>query len=650
MITVLRHFFVDTWLGRAAALIVFLSFIGLGGTFVGLGGGGFGDTGNHVVKLGKLSVTPQELAHSINQQVVFLQQTGIAPEAMQSPAAQNEISHTALRNIIVAKEAELAARRNGIFLSDDTIVKTVHEMPEFKDEKGQFDSVKMDNILNRNGLDHAFLVSQTKRLLYSQATMLGFGGMVTVPTSVVDHITSYFTKIRSADIAEFPFAAGPGATSVNDKSLKRFYSNHLDLFKEPELRHARIVALTPESVSKTLEVPDSVLQNLYKERSRDYNAPETRTVQVLAFHNEADAKQASQKWGSSQNWDAVQKLFPKAIPASLDDARQSDFPDEDLAKAVFALKVNVTSSPVKTAAGWSVVRVLKITPPRHVSFEQVRDKMRDEVRQGEANVALRARLKSFEEAIAGSTTLDKIPDNIGAIPAEGSLDEHGLTQSGSPAPLPGNEELQKAIIKQIFSQKKGEYPRVISLKDGSAFAILVEDIIPGRQKSFEEAHTQVLLAWQADQKKREANIKATDFYQKAKKAQNLEEVIDNKDKAIHFRRDMKFSVTQTHKELPALVSHAVVRMKKGEIVMLESADSFWLIHFKGEQLPPQNEYVAVQQRLKQQLAQGLQDDIAETIGMDYTRQIPPKKFNPTLFNQVSQSALQQVLATIGRAQ
>ncbi|MDF7674587.1 peptidyl-prolyl cis-trans isomerase [Acetobacteraceae bacterium ESL0709] len=648
MITALRHFFVDSWLGRLTALIVFVAFIGFGGTFVGMGG--FGDTDNQITRVGDLKVTPQELAHSINQQIVFLQQTGVTPAQMQSKQAQDEISHIALRNLIVAKEAELAAMRNGIRLSDETILQAVHDMPEFKGSDGQFDSAKMEEVLSRNGLDHAFLINQTRRMLNSQATLLGFGGAATLSPGEINQVATYFSRIRLADIAEFPFDAQPAVTRVDDATLKRFFDNHRDLFTEPEFRHARIVALTSESVAQTLEVPDEVLKKLYESRSRDYNMPETRSVEVLSFKTQGEAQKAAQAWRSVNEWAEIQKQYPQAIAANLGDARQSDFPDPVMAKAIFAAKEGEIAKAVQTDSGWSVVHVTNITAPRHVTFEQVHDKMRDEVRKSEADVALKARFRNFEEAIAESTTLDKVPDNIGAVPAEGSLDAQGMTQAGVPAPLPGNEGMRKAIVRQIFEQKEGEFPHAVSLPDGNAFAVLVDKIIPGRQKKFEEAHTQILMAWQADQKKHQANIRATDFYQKAKSAKSLKDAIGRGDKDIHFRSDLRFSVEHAPDGIPALIVQAVGRMDPDQIVMLESGNSFWLVHFTKAQLPPQSDYMMMQKQLSQQLNMGLQNDLSETVGMAYTRQVLPKKFDPALFGQVSQSALQQILAVAGRGQ
>lgn len=649
MITLLRHFFVDTWLGRMTALIVFLAFIGFGGTFVGIGG--FGGDDGQITQVGKLKITHQELAHGIRQQVVFLQQTGISPEQMKSKAAQDEISHTALRNLVVAKEAELAAERNGIKISDETILQTVHDMPEFKGANGKFDSAKMDDLLNRNGLDHPFLINQTRRMLNSQATMLGFGVTTSLPSREIDQIATYFSKARVADIAEFSFKAQPAAGKVDEDTLKRFFDNHRGLFTEPEFRHARIVALTPESVSKTLEVPDEVLRKLYESRSRDFNAPETRNVEVLAFKTRTEAEKAETTWRSLDDWAAIVKHYPQAIAASLDEARQSDLPDPALAKGAFSVpKSGEISAPVKTDAGWSLIHVTKIEPPHHVTFEQARDKIRDEVRKSEADVTLKARFKSFEEAIAESTTLDKIPDNIGAIPAEGSLDAQGMTQGGTPAPLPGNEQLKKAVVKQVFEQKEGEFPHAVALQDGSAFAVLVDKIIPGHQKKFEESHTQVLMAWQEAEKKREANIQATALYQKAKTAKSLKAVMNENDGKVHFTGDVQFSVKQPPANIPAMIVQAVSRMDQNQIVMLESDQSFWLIHFTKEQLPSQGDYVMLQKQLSQQLGQGLQGDISETVGMAYTRVVPPRKFDPARFNEVSEAALQQVLAVMARGQ
>jgi peptidyl-prolyl cis-trans isomerase C len=58
---------------------------------------------------------------------------------------------------------------------------------------------------------------------------------------------------------------------------------------------------------------------------------------------------------------------------------------EDFAKAAFATEVGKVSDPVKTEFGYHLIKVTAKTPPKDVSFSQVKDKVREELVAREIN-------------------------------------------------------------------------------------------------------------------------------------------------------------------------------------------------------------------------------------------------------------------------
>lgn len=640
MITVLRHFFVDTWFGRALVLLSFVAFIGLGGTFVGLGGAGLGGGGQDVVLVGRDGITPQAFGRSLEQRLAMLRERGVPSSELAQPGARGEVAHDVLRELILTKEAGLAAQRNGISVSDDTIRETVFAMPAFRNAQGVFDPKKMNDILQRNGLDHAYLVDQTKRLLLAQGVLLGLGDSARVPPALIGQVARFLTAQRTVDLLKLPFADGKLTATPDEAQLRRFYDNHPADFKEPEFRHARIVLMTPESVAASLEVPDKTIEAVYKEREREYNLPELRTVEVMSVSSEAQAQAIAKAWEADPSWKALQARFPDAIPATLADARQSDFPDDALAKATFSHRLGQIVGPIKTAAGWSVLCVTGFKSPHVTTLEQAREGIRDEIRKMQAPELLKTRLKSFEEAVAGSTTLEKIPADIGAVPASGSLDAHGLTEDGTPAPLPGSVALRTAVIKQIFAQPANAMPHVVTTPDGSAFAVVVDRVQPGRLRSFDDCRAQVETAWESAAKKRAQDALATQLLQQAKKT-SLAAAVTATPPGTTLKTALVSSRLKPLEGVPAFVAQSVFRIPVGKTEMLEADGAFWLIDVTDAKAAPADQLEEVRRQLTTTQEKGLQADIFETLGRAYTKEAPPKKFDPALFERVTQGAFQQ---------
>ncbi|MBA5726859.1 peptidylprolyl isomerase [Bombella mellum] len=654
MITALRHFLVDSWLGRVIAFVVFASFIVLGGTFFGLGGGMAGLGGDTVAQVGSHKITPVEFQKAVQRQVAYLmQQNGGAVELLRTPEGRQEIGHAALRNLILVHEGAQAGKRNGLNPGDETIRGVIFAMPDFRDPSGRFSPQKMDSLLHVNNLSHQDLIQETRRMLYGRATMLAFGQTVQPPAQEVDWMVNHVGHGQVVDMVRLPFSLGEVSTQPTDEQLKRYYQNHLWQFRQPEYRHARIVVMTAGSVAKTLQISDADLQASYKMKMEDsveaarYNSPELRSIEVLAVTDEATAGQLAAAWQGGQTWKALQKQYPRAIPATLDDARQTDLPDPALAKVAFATPEGHVSPPVHTAAGWSVVHVLSIKPAKHASFESLKDSIREDLANERAAAMLKDRQRAFEEAVAGSVTLDKVPADIGAFPLEGSLDAHGNLPGGEPAPLPGDVALRQAIISQVFSQKKDEPPHVVTEPDGSSFAVLVDDVTPGRQDSYETARQAVVDAWMADARKHATEQRATALYQQAKKEGLRQALAGQKEESL-LRKDEHFSRLQQRHDVPALILRAALQQKVGETAMLQEGDGYWLVNVIGTYEESPTLMQAIRQRLTVQMTGAYRNDLQETLGMSYTRAAPPRHFNAALFNDVNERVLSMISGRLGQ--
>ncbi|MCX5614038.1 peptidylprolyl isomerase [Bombella saccharophila] len=653
MITALRHFLVDSWLGRVLALLVFASFVVLGGTFFGIGGGA-GLGGDVVVRIGGHSVTPMELQQAIQRQIAYaIQQNGGSPEILKAPQAREELGRAALRTLILTREGEVAGQRNGLTPSDDTIRAVVFSMPVFQDPTGKFDPQKMEAVLKGNQLDHQSLVNETRNMLYGSATTFNFGQGMVAPTAQVDWMVNFFTHGRVVDLIRLPFSLGDVATQPTDEQLKRYYQNHLWQFHVPEYRHARLVVMTAGSVAKTLSVSDEDVKAAYDQKMKDpaeaarYNRPELRTVEVLAVTDKTLAQKIAAMWKKGASWESLQKQHPSAIPASLNDARMTDFPDPMLGKAVFATGAGVVSDPIQTAAGWSVVHVVSVKPAYQANFTDMKDSLREDIANARAVPLLKERTRSLEEEVAKSATLDQIPADIGAFPLAGTMDEKGNIPGGEPAPLPGDAALREALLQQVFSQKKDEPPHIVTQPDGSAFAVLVDNIVPAHQGSYEEMGDKVKEAWLDDARKHAMEQRATSLYQHAK-TDGLRRAVDGQSEASLLQKDEHFSRLQQRQDVPALILRAAMEQKEGETVMLQEGDAYWLVNVTGSYEESPTLTASLRQNIMTQMAEAYRADLRETLGMSYTRSAPPRHFNAGLFNDINNRVFSSVSGRLGQ--
>ncbi|UMM08355.1 peptidyl-prolyl cis-trans isomerase [Gluconobacter frateurii] len=632
MITTLRHLLVDSWAGRAAAILIFLAFIGwgVGDVYSNMGT----SSSNTIVQVGSRSITPDDLARALSTQLpAAAQQMGLADASHLPDGTKQQIARQVLHNLVIQNEVQLAGERAGMNVPDELIRKEIFAIPAFHNAAGQFDRAMLNDRLTRIGITEKRLIQMIREDIISRGLLQGMGASVQAPTSLMDRLFAFDADQRVLDVLRVPFTAGTVPAAPTDEQLHRYYDNHPQDFRTTEYRHAKMVVMTADSVAKTIEVPDDVLHKLYDFQARTYNVPETRTLQVLTFQDEAKANAAATAWRNTNAWDAIQKASPDAAAVALPHVRQSDIPNPELAKLAFAAPANQISGPTKTEAGWVVFNITDVVAPHQTSFEQAKNDLRDQVQKQEAPQALQARLTQFQDAIAGSTTLEKIPSNLGAIPAAGSLDARGMTQDGVPAPIPGDAGLRQSIIQHIFSQKKDAQPVVVNGPDGSAFAVAVDEVHPGTLRPFTEVRDQVVQAWTADQQRHVADARVTALFTEAKKG-TLAKALENQPEAASLRKDVAVSRVHPDQSLPQNVLRAAFGLKVGTTGMYEGPDAFWLVNVTAQKPGDAGDSQSLRHDLDAQYVQSLQADIPMALDAALEKTVPVSHMNMNLFNQV----------------
>ncbi|WP_246091433.1 peptidylprolyl isomerase [Swingsia samuiensis] len=307
MITHLRHYLIDSWVGRVIALLVFFA-------FVGWGAGDYffsGDTpnGNSIIKVGDRNISPNDFAQAFSRGLqAQAQQMGLSDPSRIPASTKHEIASIVLHNLVIQREIQLAAQRSNMVVPDELVRKEIFSLPVFHNAAGQFDRSKFNDTLRRIGLTEGRFIALMREDINSRSLMQGMGSSVQVPSSLVNHLVGFYSQQRVVDVVRIPFSGETVAQNPTEAQLHRYYDNHPQDFHAPEYRHAKIAVMTLESVEKTIEVPDDVLHKLYDFQARNYNVPETRSLQVLTFTTENDAKNAAQKWHDSNDWEAVQKV------------------------------------------------------------------------------------------------------------------------------------------------------------------------------------------------------------------------------------------------------------------------------------------------------------------------------------------------------
>ena len=622
MISTLRHLVVDSWLGRIIALLIFLAFVGWGvGDMVGSYNG---DQANIAVKIGTRQIGAEELASAIqNEMPRVAQQMGVSNAAQLTPDVRQQVAQGVLQRMLAQNEALALADRNGMKVPDALVRNEIFAMSVFHGTNGQFDRKLFDSKLRQIHLTERDLLAKVRDDIGARNLLEGLGSGMKVPSSVLAQLIKYNTLEHRVDLLRIDSASVAVPVAPEEAQLRRFYDLHPWLYRSTEYRHAKIVLLTADSIARTLTIPDADLKRFYEFELQKYDVPETRNLEVLTVSDRKSADALVSAWKADGDWTAIQKRDPSAAAVAFPGARQADIPSPELAKAAFVAPSGEVEGPVESPAGWIVFRVTAITPPHKTDFEHAKAAIRDEVARSQAPQLLGSRVATLQDAIAGSADLEQIPTDLGAVPAQGSLDAQGMTKDGEIAPLPGSDAVRKAVIARIFTQKKGEKPSLVNGPEGSAFAVLVDEIEPGHVKPYEAVREQVGHDWLRERQMHGADERATTIMQAARKTGSLVKAVAGTGDENALQKNVVVSRMQNG-GLPSGLLSQIFSTPIGETGMIADGDTLYVFTVNGTLAATAESTKALRESMQSQLQETMRADVPVVFVHSLEGQIKPK--------------------------
>ena len=632
MISYLRRVLVESWLGRVVAIVIFLAFVGWGiGDVIGF----MSEETDVVARVGQHRIPTRDLAMALRSEMpTITQQMGVKDPSAMSPIMQGQVARQILQRLIAQAELLEAARQLKIIVPDSAIRAEVFSLPYFKGPTGQFDRSVFNQRLSAQGLSEQQVLDMIRDDLTVRALLQPMAQGASVSTTMLDTLVNYGAQTRLVDLVSLPVAAQPAPPAPDNATLQRYYANHLWQFGNPELRHARIVVLSAQTVADTITIDDERLKRVYDEQSSRYNVPQTRDIQLITASSEADAQKIATAWKLNGDWQGAQNVIKSAASVDMPGTRPATIPSDVLKQALFQAPQGQIMGPVKTEMGWAVFRVTKILPAHSTSFADAKPDILKQYRAAMAPSVVTERRRQLQDAIAGKG-LDAIPDTVGASAISGSLDAQGNTADKQPAPIPASGKLRDAIIHQIFVQNVGDNPSLIDGPDNSWFAVAVDSVTPATPRAFEQAKTDVVAAWQADARRHAADQQATALFVATRQKGSL---AAQNTSGVQIVRDIPFSLANPNKGLPSEIASYIPRMKAGQAVMAENGQSFFVAVVTRVFVPSPPASPDMLQKLKNNLSQAYGDDLAASYVQVLNKRLPA---------HINNAAIQAALSAAG---
>ena len=584
--------------------------------------------------VGDRKIEPPEFVEAFRQQVAQVSRM-LGGRTEPTPAMRRGIAGQTLERLIVQAAIGGEVQRLGLAVPDEALRRAVFEIPAFRGRSGAFDRGVFENVLRQNNLTEGRFLELMRSDLGQRQLMEALQVGAHAPETLLGQVYAFQRETRVAELVELPFSAAAEPPAPSADELQRAYADDPARYSAPAYRRIKAVVLSPDTLAADIPVAEADIEAWYALHRSEFGGPERRTLEVIVAQDEGVAQRLATAWIAGADWAQMQKeaAAAGASSAQLDDAAQADIPGAELGAAAFAAGAEVVSGPVKSAFGYQVFRVVKVTPGSEQALDAVHDQVRLRVARERAVDEVYGRANKLEDALSAGTPLDDLPGDLGVAAVAGTLDAQGNTRDGEPAPIPGSTALRSALITAAFAAVKGEPAKMIEGPEQSYFAVAVEDETAPVVKPFEAVEGQVRENWVRDARRRAQEQVAAKLLAAVKAGGSLDDAAVVAGLRV-ARTPALVRGTPTEGVARELVE-PVFGLKAGEATMVESPQGFVVARLAEVGSPDPGADPVGAQTMRTALTSALGQDIEMTYAAALRDRAKPQ-VNRTMLESLTQ--------------
>lgn len=587
-----------------------------------LGLAGFGATNlsgtvRTVGSAGDKLISVDSYARQLQQEIRAVeQQTGqVLPFAQ---AQQMGIDRAVLQRLVATRSLDHEAAQIGLSIGDEQLRTRILEIGAFSGIDGSFDREGYRFALEQTGLTETEFETQLREEVARTILQGAILGGIAMPDAYVDTLITYVGEQRS-----FTWSMLDGDDLVepigtpDDATLRAHYDENIADFTLPETKEITYAWLSPDALLDQVEVDEAALREAYAARDADFNQPERRLVERLAFLDADAANAAAASLTAGETFDGL----VEARGLTLEDVDLGDVAQSELGAAgadVFAAEVGAVVGPYPSTLGPALFRVNAVLAEQVIPFEEAIEMLRPQLAADRAVRLVEAQAENFSDLMAGGATLENLS-------AETDL---GLGQIDWTVQSTDGIAAYEAFREAARAVGPDDFPEIEQLDDGGLFALRLDSVLPPRPAPFDDVRDDVLAHWQAQETAAQLSAQMQDQVAQLNAGVSFADLgLDAIVEENLLRSDF---VPQT----PPAFLQEVFEMEVGEARVVASDAAALLVQLDAVAPPAEDgDVAALRTQLARQATQQLASDIFEVYASEITRSADP---------QINQQALQAV--------
>jgi peptidyl-prolyl cis-trans isomerase D len=442
-------------------------------------------------------VNGEEITQNELSQAVEMQRRQLAQQLGKDfdPALLDEkmLKDSALKGLVDRKLLLQGAADSKFGFSEASLDQQILQTPEFQVD-GKFSADKFDQVIRQLGFSRLqFRQMMAQEMLIGQVRA-GLAGSSFVTDAQVDAFARLEKQTR--DFATLTLTADTASAKVTDDEIKAHYDEHAKEFMSPEQVVLDYIELKKSSFFDQVQVKDADLQAAYQKEVGNL-AEQRRAAHILIEVNDklndaqakAKIEEIQARLAKGEDFAALAKEFSQdpgsaSKGGDLGYAGQGVY-DPAFETALYALKKDQVSVPVRSSFGWHLIKLLGVEAPSVPTFASLKDKLTHELKSQQVEQRFVDAMKKLEDSAYEASDL--------AQPAQ----ELGLkVQTSAPFGREGGEGItsNRAVIQAAYSPEvleNGANSGALELDPETAVVVRVKEHRQPEQLPLEAVSTAI---------------------------------------------------------------------------------------------------------------------------------------------------------------
>lgn len=443
---------------------------------------------------------------------------------MAAQLGDDGLKNMALNSVVSQVLLRQKAKEEGYRASTEDVATAIAGISMFQKD-GQFDKATYQSFLATQRRDQAAFEQQMRDDLTNNQFRESLQATAFVTKAQMEQYQTLRNQKRDIELFTLKAASFEPQVQITDEQITKYYDEHKAQFMTEEKIKVAYIDLNQDALAKTVVVDDAGLQAYYDEHKDRYLTPESRNTShiLAAVADPAQDAEAKKKIDAIYaDIQAGKKTFEEAAKTDSDDKATAETAgvvgdvaagswDPDFEKAVFAAELNKVSEPVKTGAGYEIIRVNSVKAAVQKTYEEVKAQVEQDFRRAGAD-------KLFLEA-AEKLQTTAYEQNGDLAPAakviNATVQESGwLTRTQGEGALTDPKLLAAAFSDEVF--KEGKNSELIQISETQAIVLRSAAQEPAKQKPLEEVKADITTLLKAQESRKLASQKGDELLAQVK--------------------------------------------------------------------------------------------------------------------------------------